>query len=153
MSSNLFDDSDDERDQFDIEDRQIEVFQRNFLSASIESSEDDDEGIIDGTKIPSSTKQKTRARHSYLDISSLSSTSNQEFLDDDIETNPFDIISKSIDLEHSKPMKKKKSLGVPKTRVPLDTTDIYDQDDSSRESISKNDLPDSDQQQSKKKVK
>lgn len=141
MSFNLFDDSDDERDQFDIEDRQIDNFQRNFLSASVESSEDDEEGIIDGTKIPSSTKQKSRARHSFLDISTLSSTSNQELLDDDdgIETNPFDIISKSIDLEQSKPMKKKKSLGVPKSRVVLDTTDIYDQEDSSRDSSSKHD--------------
>jgi len=35
-------------------------------------------------------------------------------------------------------MKKKKSLGVPKSRVLLDTTDIYDQDDS-RDSLTKND--------------
>ena len=141
MSSNLlFYDSDDERDQFDIDDRQIEIFQRDFLSASVESSEDDDEGIIDGTKIPSSTKQKTRARHSFLDISTLSSTSSRSnhhsIDDDDLEANPFDIISKSIDIDHSKPMKKKKSLGVPKTRVLLDTTDIYDQEDS-RDSIGK----------------
>jgi hypothetical protein len=136
MSSYLFYDSDDERDSFDVERRQLEVFQRNFLSASIESSEDDDEGIIDGTKIPSSTKEKNRARHSFLDISTLSSRSsisNQ----DDIEQNPFDIISKSINIENSKPMKKKKSLGVPKSRVILDTTDIYDQDDS-RDSFSEN---------------
>lgn len=140
MSSNLlFYDTDDERDQFDIDDRQIEIFQRDFLSASVESSEDDDEGIIDGTKIPSSTKQKTRARHSFLDISTLSSTSNQQSIDDDddLQANPFDIISKSIDIDHSKPVKKKKSLGVPKTRVLLDTTDIYDQEDS-RDSIGKN---------------
>jgi hypothetical protein len=141
MSSNLFYDSDDERDIFDVERRQIELFQRNFLSASIESSEDDEEGIIDGTKIPSSTKEKGRARHTFLDISTLSSTSsisNQEQIDDDIEQNPFDIISKSIDIENFKPMKKKKSLGVPKSRVLLDTTDIYDQDDS-RDSLTKND--------------
>lgn len=140
MSSNLlFYDTDDERDQFDIDDRQIEIFQRDFLSASVESSEDDDEGIIDGTKIPSSTKQKTRARHSFLDISTLSSTSNHQSIDDDddLQANPFDIISKSIDIDHSKPAKKKKSLGVPKTRVLLDTTDIYDQEDS-RDSIGKN---------------
>ena len=137
MSSYLIYDSDDERDSFDVERRQIELFQRNFLSASIESSEDDDEGIIDGTKIPSSTKEKNRARHSFLDISTLSSRSsisNQ----DDIEQNPFDIISKSINIENSKPMtKKKKSLGVPRTRVTLDTTDIYDQDDS-RDSFNEN---------------
>jgi hypothetical protein len=75
-----------------------------------------------------------------LDISTLSSTSsisNQEQIDDDIEQNPFDIISKSIDIENFKPMKKKKSLGVPKSRVLLDTTDIYDQDDS-RDSFTKN---------------
>lgn len=156
MSSNvLFDDSDDERDQFDIDDRQIEIFQRDFLSASIESSEDDDEGIIDGTKIPSSTKDKTRVRHSYLDISTLSSTSSrsnhQSIDDDDLDANPFDIISKSIDIDHSKPVKKKKkSLGVPKTRVLLDTTDIYDQEDSSRDS--KVSCSENDQEQSNKKV-
>ena len=72
----MFYDSDDERDSFDVERRQIEVFQRHFLSASIESSEDDEEGIIDGTKIPLlNATQKTRARHSFLDISTLSSTS------------------------------------------------------------------------------
>lgn len=125
MSTNLFYDSDDERDNFDNEHRQIEIFQKNFLSASIESSEDDEESIIDGTKIPSSTKTKGRARHSYLDISS---TSNQEELSDhDNDENPFDIISKSIDIQ---PIKKKKSLGVPKSRILLDTTDIYDQEDS-----------------------
>jgi hypothetical protein len=142
MSSNLFYDSDDERDNFDVERRQIETFQKNFLSASIESSEDDDEGIIDGTKIPSSTKVKSRARHSFLDISTLSSTSIQEEQDDDNnnEQNPFDIISKSIDIENIKPIKKKKSLGVSKSRILLDTTDIYDQDDSnhSRDSFTKN---------------
>jgi hypothetical protein len=142
MSSNLFYDSDDERDSFDVERRQIEIFQKHFLSASIESSEDDDECIIDGTKIPSSTKVKSRARHSYLDISIASSTSsisNQEQFDDDNETNPFDIISKSIDIENIKLIKKKKSLGVPKSKVLLDTTDIYDQDDSnhSRDSFTK----------------
>jgi len=142
MSSNLFYDSDDERDSFDVERRQIEIFQKHFLSASIESSEDDDECIIDGTKIPSSTKVKSRARHSYLDISIASSTSsisNQEQFDDDNQTNPFDIISKSIDIENIKPIKKKKSLGVPKSKVLLDTTDIYDQDDSnhSRDSFTK----------------
>jgi hypothetical protein len=142
MSSNLFYDSDDERDSFDVERRQIEIFQKHFLSASIESSEDDEECIIDGTKIPSSTKIKSRARHSYLDISIASSTSsisNQEQFDDDNQTNPFDIISKSIDIENIKPIKKKKSLGVPKSKVLLDTTDIYDQDDSnhSRDSFTK----------------
>ena len=124
MSSNLLYDSNDERDSFDLEHRQIEVFQRNFLSASVESSEDDDEGIIDGTKIPSSTKQKSRARHAFLDISTLSSTSSHE----EIEENPFEIISKSIDIEPFKATKKKKSLGVPKSRILLDTTDIYDQE-------------------------
>ena len=145
MSSNLFYDSDDERDSFDIERRQIENFQRNFLSTSIESSEDDDEGIIDGTKIPSSTKVKCRARHSYLDISSTSSISNNEQMEDDDdnnkeEENPFDIISKTIDIENCKPIKKKKSLGVSKSRIILDTNDIYEQDDSnhSRESFMKN---------------
>jgi len=142
MSSNLFYDSDDERDSFDVERRQIEIFQKNFLSASIESSEDDEESIIDGTKIPSSTKVKSRARHSFLDLSTLSSTSSisiQEQLDDDNEQNPFDIISKSIDIENVKPIKKKKSLGVPKSRILFDTTDIYDQDDSnhSRNSFTK----------------
>jgi hypothetical protein len=143
MSSNLFYDSDDERDSFDIERQQIEIFQRNFLSASIESSEDDEESIIDGTKIPSSTKVKSRARHTFLDISTLSSSpsssiSNHEQQDDDDdEQNPFDIISKSIDIENIKPIKKKKSLGVPKSRILLDTTDIYDQDDS-RDSFKNN---------------
>jgi hypothetical protein len=139
MSSNLIYDSDDERDKFDIEQRRIDIFQKNFLSASIESSEDDDEGIIDGTKIPSSTKLKSRARHAFLDISILSSspssTSIQE--EDDDEQNPFDIISKSIHMDNIKPIKKKKSLGVPKSRVILDTTDIYDQDDS-RDSFTNN---------------
>jgi hypothetical protein len=148
MSSNLFYDSDDERDHFDVERQQIETFQKNFLSASVESSEDDDEGIIDGTKIPSSTKVKSRARHSFLDISTLSSSPSstplQEQQDDDDdnnnEQNPFDIISKSIDMENIKPIKKKKSLGVSKSRILLDTTDIYDQDDSnhSRDSLTKN---------------
>jgi len=146
MSSNLFYDSDDERDNFDVERRQIETFQKNFLSASIESSEDDDEGIIDGTKIPSSTKVKSRARHSFLDISTLSSSGSiqpqddEEDDDDDNEQNPFDIISKSIDIENLKPIKKKKSIGVPKSRILLDTTDIYDRDDSnhSRDSSKKN---------------
>jgi hypothetical protein len=143
MSSNLFYNSDDERDSFDIERQQIEIFQRNFLSASIESSEDDEESIIDGTKIPSSTKVKSRARHTFLDISTLSSSpsssiSNHEQQDDDDdEQNPFDIISKSIDIENIKPIKKKKSLGVPKSRILLDTTDIYDQDDS-RDSFKNN---------------
>jgi hypothetical protein len=144
MSLNLFYESDDERDSFDVERRQIEIFHKNFLSASIESSEDDDECIIDGTKIPSSTKVKSRARHSFLDISTLSSTSsvsNQEQVDDENEQNPFDIISKSIDIGNIKPIKKKKSLGVPKSRILLNTTDIYDQDDSnhSRDSFTKND--------------
>lgn len=129
MSSNLFYDSDDERDSFDVERRQIEIFQKNLLSASIESSEDDEECIIDGTKIPSSTKNKNRVQHSFLDISTLSSTSPISNQDDDND-NPFDIISKSIDIENIKPVKKKKSLGVPKSRILLDTTDIYDQDDS-----------------------
>ncbi|CAF5129649.1 unnamed protein product, partial [Rotaria socialis] len=74
---------------------------KQFLSASIESSDDDDEGIIDGTKIPSSTKVKSRARHAFLDVSILSSSSEQELQIDD--ENPFDIISKSIDIEHIKP--------------------------------------------------
>ena len=142
MSSNLIYDSDDERDKFDIEQRQIDIFQKRFLSASIESSEDDDEGIIDGTKIPSSTKLKSRARHSFLDISTLSSSPSstsihEEQDDDDDEQNPFDIISKSIHMDNIKPIKKKKSLGVPKSRVILDTTDIYDQDDS-RDSFTNN---------------
>lgn len=132
MPIHIYFDSDDERDDFDIERRQIDTFQNKLLSASIESSEDDDEGIIDGTKIPSSTKLKQRARHSFLDISTLSSSSllpeNDE--DDNNEQNPFDIISKSIDIENIKPMKKKKSLGVPKSRVLLDSTDIYDEDES-----------------------
>ena len=138
MSSKLLYDSDDERDDFDIERRQIETFRSNFLSASIESSDDDDEGIIDGTKIPSSTKLRSRARHFFLDISTLSSPSStplrEQTLDDDDgnEENPFDIIAKSIDIDNIKPAKKKnkKSLGVAKSRVLLDTTDIYDQDDS-----------------------
>jgi hypothetical protein len=137
MSSDLFYDSDDERDSFDVDQRQIETFRRNFLSTSIESSEDDEEGIIDGTKIPSSTKTKSRVRHSYLDISTISSSASIEQQDDIDEENPFDIISKSIDLENIKPIKKKKSLGVPKSnRILLDTTDIYDQDDS-RDSFTK----------------
>ncbi|CAF3980373.1 unnamed protein product [Adineta steineri] len=148
MSSNLFYDSDDERDSFDVERLQIQTFQNNFLSASIESSDDDDEGIIDGTKIPSSTKTKTRARHSYLDISILSSSPSsisiqdeEKHDDDNNEQNPFDIISKSIDLDNLKPVKKKKSLGVAKSRIILDTTDIYEQDDSnhSHDSFRKND--------------
>lgn len=134
MSSNLFYDSDDERDDFDIERREINEFQQNLLSASIESSEDDDEGIIDGTKIPSSTKLKTRARYTFLDVST-SSMSNGEQIDDDdddddgLERNPFEIISKSIQIENNKPIKKKKSLGVPKTRRISDTNDIYEQDE------------------------
>jgi hypothetical protein len=140
MSSNFFYDSDDERDSFDVERRQIDIFQKNFLSASVESSEDDEECIIDGTKIPSSTKLKSRARHSFLDLSELSSTSSKS-IQEEIDENPFDIISKSIDIENIKPIKKKKSLGVPKSRVFLDTTDIYEQDDShhSRDSLTKND--------------
>lgn len=124
MPTHIFFDSDDERDSFDIERKQIESFQREFLSASLESSEDDDEGIIDGTKVPSSSKVKSRARHSYLDISTLSSSSEPE------QENPFDIISKSIDIENSKPIKKKKSLGLTKPKLQLDTSDIYDQDES-----------------------
>ncbi|UJR15390.1 hypothetical protein I4U23_002338 [Adineta vaga] len=159
MSSTLFYDSDDERDSFDIDRRRIESFQSNFLSASIESSDDDDEGIIDGTKIPSSTKLKGRARHSYLDISNLSSSSSsQEQIqndDDDNEQNPFDIISKSIDIDSIKPVKKKKkSLGVPKSRVLLDTTDIYDQDDSNdnkRSDLNNYDDDDGDRRPSKSK--
>ena len=150
MSSNLIYDSDDERENDDDERRDIGLFQRNLLSASIESSEDDEEGIIDGTKIPSSTKLKSRIRHTYLDISTLSSTSS---ISND-EQNPFDIISKSIDMENFKPIKKKKSLGVPKTRVILDTTDIYDQDDESnhsRDSLIQNN--DDEEQTSKTKVK
>lgn len=134
MSSDLFYDSDDERDSFDAERRHLEIFQKNFLSASIESSEDDEEGIIDGSKIPSSTKVKSRARHSFLDISTLSSSpsSDQEQENpDNEESNPFDIISKSIDIENIKPIKKKKSLGVSKSRL-VDTFDIYDQDDNSQ---------------------
>ncbi|CAF1481712.1 unnamed protein product [Rotaria sordida] len=141
MSSNLFYDSDDERDNFDIECRQIESFQKKFLSASIESSEDDEESIIDGTKIPSSTKVKSRARHSFLDISTLSSSSSlsdqEQQIDDNNnnnEENPFDIISKSIDIENIKPIKKKKSLGVSKSKIHLDTTDIYDQEENSNHS-------------------
>ncbi|CAF4397686.1 unnamed protein product [Rotaria sp. Silwood2] len=136
MSSNLFYDSDDERDSFDTEHREIESFQKIFLSASIESSEDDEEGIIDGTKIPSSTKLKSRARHSFLDISILSSSSDQEQQIDDnnIEENPFDIISKSIDIENIIPKKTKKSLGVSKSKIHLDTTDIYDQEEDSNHS-------------------
>ena len=134
MSSKLFDDSDDERDSFDVERRQIESFRRNFLSASLESSEDDDEGIIDGTKIPSSTKVKSRARRSFMDISTLSSSSSIQQDDGiDLEQNPFDIISKSIIIEPAteKTAKKKKSLGVSKSRIVLDTTDIYEREDSS----------------------
>ena len=130
MSSNLVYDSDDERGDFDIERREITEFQRNLLSASIESSDDDDEGIIDGTKIPSSTKLKTRAKYTFLDVST-SSMSNGEQTDDDddgLERNPFEILSKSIPIENDKPMKKKKSLGVPKTRRISDANDIYDQD-------------------------
>ena len=135
MSSKLFYDSDDERDSFDVERRQIESFRRNFLSASLESSEDDDEGIIDGTKIPSSTKLKSRARRSFLDISTLSSSSPSSSMqqDDgiDLEQNPFEIISKSIIIEPTAPpKKKKKSLGVAKSRVVLDITDIYEREDS-----------------------
>lgn len=130
MSSALLYDSDDERDNFDVERRQIDAFQNNFLAASIASSDDDDEGIIDGTKIPSSSKLRSRARHSFLDISILSSPSSSP-LPDENEENPFDIIAKSIDVDSIKPVKKKKkSLGVPKSRLPLDTTDIYEQDDS-----------------------
>jgi hypothetical protein len=42
-------------------------------------------------------------------------------------------------MDNIKPIKKKKSLGVPKSKVLLDTTDIYDQDDSnhSRDSFTK----------------
>ncbi|CAF1055497.1 unnamed protein product [Rotaria sp. Silwood1] len=160
MSSNLFYDSDDERDSFDIERRQIESFQKIFLSASIESSDDDEEGIIDGTKIPSSTKLKSRARHSFLDISTLSSSSDQEQqIDDDNnnnqnEENPFDIISKSIDIENIKPKKKKKSLGVSKSKIHLDTTDIYDQEDDSNHSRNSftNKIDDNDIQLSKTKT-
>ena len=86
------DDSDDERDSFDVERRQIEIFQRKFLSTTFQSSsssDDDDEGIIDGTKIPSSSKAKRRAKHSFLDISICSSTNSN---DDEIEMNPFEIL-------------------------------------------------------------
>ena len=151
MSTHIYFDSDDERDSFDVERRQIELFQRHCLQASIESSEDDDEGIIDGTKVPSSSKARSRARHTYFDISTLSSSPSSFCIDpndgdndDDLETNPFTIISKSIDIEHNQPKnKKKKSLGVPKTRVVLDITDIYDQDDSnpSREEAEQNSEP------------
>ncbi|CAF4013097.1 unnamed protein product, partial [Adineta steineri] len=163
MSSNLFYDSDDERDSFDVERLQIQTFQNNFLSASIESSDDDDEGIIDGTKIPSSTKTKTRARHSYLDISILSSSPSSISIqdeekhddDDNNEQNPFDIISKSIDLDNLKPVKKKKSLGVAKSRIILDTTDIYEQDDSnhSHDSFRKNDDDDNNDDIQSSKIK
>ncbi|CAF4726072.1 unnamed protein product [Rotaria socialis] len=148
MSSNLFYDSDDERDSFDIERRQIESFQKQFLSASIESSDDDDEGIIDGTKIPSSTKVKSRARHAFLDISILSSSSEQELQIDD--ENPFDIISKSIDIEHIKPVKKKKSLGVSKSKIQLETLDIYEQDDSNSRSSFPSKIDDEEEIQSNK---
>ncbi|CAF1495754.1 unnamed protein product [Adineta ricciae] len=134
MPTHIYFDSDDERDDFDIERRLINTFQNKLISASIESSEDDDEGIIDGTKVPSSTKLKQRARHSFLDISTLSSSSSlpEHAQNDEVENeqNPFDIISKSIDIENIKPMKKRKSLGVPKSRVLLDSTDVYDQDES-----------------------
>ncbi|CAM4890416.1 unnamed protein product [Rotaria socialis] len=148
MSSNLFYDSDDERDSFDIERRQIESFQKQFLSASIESSDDDDEGIIDGTKIPSSTKVKSRARHAFLDVSILSSSSEQELQIDD--ENPFDIISKSIDIEHIKPVKKKKSLGVSKSKIQLETLDIYEQDDSNSRSSFPSKIDDEEEIQSNK---
>ncbi|CAF2115455.1 unnamed protein product [Rotaria magnacalcarata] len=148
MSSNLFYDSDDERDSFDIERRQIESFQKQFLSVSIESSDDDDEGIIDGTKIPSSTKVKSRARHAFLDISTLSSSSEQERQIDD--ENPFDIISKSIDIEHIKPVKKKKSLGVSKSKIQLETLDIYEQDDSNSRSSFPSKIDDDEEIQSNK---
>lgn len=151
MSTHIYFDSDDERDSFDVERRQIELFQRHCLRASIDSSEDDDEGIIDGTKVPSSSKARSRARHTYFDISTLSSSPSSFCVDpnddddDDLETNPFTIISKSIDIEQNQPKnkKKKKSLGVPKTRVVLDITDIYDQDDSnpSREEAEQNSEP------------
>ena len=136
MSLDLFYDSDDERDNFDVHRRQIEMFQKNFLSASLDSSEDDEESIIDGTKIPSSTRLRSRARHSFLDISTLSSSSSsisiqdQQTDDDHNQQNPFDIISKSIGTETIKAMKKKKSLGVSKSRILLDTNDIYDQENS-----------------------
>ncbi|CAF3940647.1 unnamed protein product, partial [Rotaria magnacalcarata] len=148
MSSNLFYDSDDERDSFDIERRQIESFQKQFLSVPIESSDDDDEGIIDGTKIPSSTKVKSRARHAFLDISTLSSSSEQERQIDD--ENPFDIISKSIDIEHIKPVKKKKSLGVSKSKIQLETLDIYEQDDSNSRSSFPSKIDDDEEIQSNK---
>ena len=163
MSSHIYFDSDDERDSFDVERRQIELFQRHCLSASIESSEDDDEGIIDGTKVPSSSKARSRARRSFLDISTLSPPpssfsieQNNEDEDDDLETNPFAIISKSIDIEQIQPKKKKKSLGVPKTRVILDTTDIYDQDESREEDeliTALSDPEDLDSEAPKKKTK
>ena len=55
----------------------------------------------------------------------------ERFVDDydHNEQNPFDIISKSIDIEHMKPMKKRKTLGVPKSRILLDTSDIYEDKD------------------------
>ena len=131
MSSKFFYDSDDERDSFDVERRQIEIFRRHCLFASSESSEDDDEGIIDGSKVPSSSKVRSRARHSFLDISTLSSAS----LISMEEENPFDIISKSIDIQTVK--KKKKTLGVPKSRIVPDVTDVYEQDETNSKKESK----------------
>lgn len=93
------DDSDDERDSFDVERRQIEIFQRKFLSTTFQSSsDDDDEGIIDGTKIPSSSKAKRREKHSFLDISICSSTNSN---DDDIEISPVTTKSTKIPREET----------------------------------------------------
>ena len=151
MSSKLFYDSDDERDSFDVERRQIESFRRNFLSASLESSDDDDEGIIDGSKIPSSTKIKSRARRSFMDISTLSSSSSMQQDDGiDLEQNPFEIISKSIIIEPAAPKKKKKSLGVSKSRIVLDTTDIYEREDSNQGADERSDQENIDHEPSKK---
>lgn len=134
MSSTWFVDSDDERDNIDVERQEIERFGRKLLSASFESSDNDEESVIDGSKVPSSNKTKSRARHSFLDLSTLSSTSSLQQEEDEPDENPFDIIGKSIGIETVKPLKKKKSLGVPKSRVLLDTTDIYDRDDESSNS-------------------
>lgn len=126
MSTDLFYDSDDERDSFDVERRQIEKFRRHLLFASSESSSDDEEGIIDGSKVPSSSKTRSRARKTFLDISILSSSSSVNSIEENDE-NPFEIISKSINVEKTK--KRSKTLGIAKSRLVPENIDIYDQEE------------------------
>lgn len=123
-STSLIDESDDERDSFDVQRRYLQEFRDQLLNRSWSSSEDDDEGIIDGTKIPSSSKAKSRLKHSFLDLSLLSTSSSSsippdhEPIDDDVD--PLRLLSTSI-ITEEKPKKSKKSLGIPRTKVTEET--------------------------------